>query len=317
MKRFKVLSLSLILVFLMSGSIFAQNVVKSDQKMVILPEMKYYADDRLFGYNIDGENYFSLRAIEWNLMNGGKSYISLDYLAEEDKVYIEKGGEVEGYTKNDSIMFNLPATPEKVLEKEVFINFDGKDSQLKGYNIDDRNYVKLRDLSKVLDFFVDYDYVNKNIILNIEKSYKEALSEDQFKEERRAEYQKLKSFVEDLTEGLKEESLKFKADLKNLDYEKYTGYKNKLWELKKTITVQVYRPDGKQPETVVDFNYYINLFRMMEDASMNANELVYIYETSQSTGHLSQYTGDYVDRLLASLDEIEAELERYANFYEG
>ncbi len=315
MKKFKALSLSIILVFLMSGTIFAQNVVKSDQNMVILPNIKYYADQRLFGYNIDGENYFSLRSMEWNLMHEGKSYISLDYSSEEDKVYIKKGGEVAAYTKDDSHMFNLSSYPEKVLEKDVSINFEGKDYQLKGYNIDDRNYVKLRDLSKVLNFSVDYDYINRNIILNLEEPYKEALTEEQFAQENRAEYEKIKAFIEDLTAGLEEESANFKSDLKNPDFEKYKGYRDKLWELKKAVTAQVYSPDGKQPETVVDFNYYIDLLNGLKEASMNANELVYIYETSQKTGYLSNYTGDYVDNLLKNLDQIEEELAKFESFY--
>ncbi|MDO5041444.1 MAG: hypothetical protein Q4D95_05075 [Peptoniphilus sp.] len=317
MKKFKVLSLSLLLVFIMSGSIFAQRIVKSDQEMVILPNNANFTNPNFFGYNIEGENYFSLRSMEWNLMEKGKSYISLNYSAEEDKVYIEKGGEVEEYTEDDSIMFNLPEKPERVLEKEVSINFKGEDYKLKGYNIDDRNYVKLRDLSKVLDFSVDYDFINKNIIINLEEPYKEALSEEQFAQEHRLEYEKLKAFVADLTTGLKEESLNFKGDLKNLDHGKYADYKDGLLELKKAVTDQFYIPDGEQPETVVDFNYYIELLEGLKGVSVTANELVYIYDTSQSNGHLSPYTGDYVDELLEGLNEIEVELERYANFYES
>ena len=112
-------------------------------------------------YNIDGNNYFKLRDIAM-LLKGTQSGFSVDYDAGTGMIsisggsdYAPVGGELEtGVDRSASCV----ASPQKLL-------VNGKDTQLKAYNIGGNNFFKLRDLGDLLSFYVGYREDTKTAVV--------------------------------------------------------------------------------------------------------------------------------------------------------
>ena len=112
-------------------------------------------------YNIDGNNYFKLRDIAM-LLRGTQSGFSVDYDAGTGMIsissgagYAPVGGELStGVDRSASCV----ASPQKLL-------VNGKDTQIKAYNIGGNNFFKLRDLGDLLSFYVGYREDTKTAIV--------------------------------------------------------------------------------------------------------------------------------------------------------
>ena len=105
-------------------------------------------------YKIDGSNYFKIRDIAM-LLNGSKRQFSVGYDAATACVTLTTG---EGYTPNGSELTGPSTGGEKqALRSNNSIYLNGKRQALTVYKIDGSNYFKLRDLGKMLDFYVGWD----------------------------------------------------------------------------------------------------------------------------------------------------------------
>ena len=128
------------------------------------------AKDTAFdAYNIEGNNYFKLRDIAFALTETDKKFeVSWDEKAQAisittNKAYTKVGGEMAA-----------PATTEKVATvSNAKIMIDGKEVQLKAYNINGNNYFKLRDLGKNLKFQVGWDEAKNSVSVDTSKDYSE------------------------------------------------------------------------------------------------------------------------------------------------
>lgn len=112
-------------------------------------------------YNIDGNNYFKLRDIAM-LLKGTQSGFSVDYDAGTGMIsisggsdYAPVGGELETGVDHSA---SCVASPQKLL-------VNGKDTQIKAYNIGGNNFFKLRDLGSLLSFYVGYQEDTKTAIV--------------------------------------------------------------------------------------------------------------------------------------------------------
>lgn len=63
------------------------------------------------------------------------------------------------------------AADAAVTQSDIYVN--GSKADVGGYNIDDNNYFKLRDLGKLLDFGVEWDEKTGSIYINTSQSYRE------------------------------------------------------------------------------------------------------------------------------------------------
>lgn len=112
-------------------------------------------------YNIDGNNYFKLRDIAM-LLKGTQSGFSVDYDAGTGMIsisggsdYAPVGGELETGVDHSA---SCVASPQKLL-------VNGKDTQIKAYNIGGNNFFKLRDLGDLLSFYVGYQEDTKTAVV--------------------------------------------------------------------------------------------------------------------------------------------------------
>lgn len=117
---------------------------------------------RLFGYNINGNNYYKIRDIAY-LLNGTKSNFSVDWNSEKGVVviktktpYVPSGNENVLADKNRrAVNFNS--------EKAIINN---KSVDLRAYKIDGSNYFTIREIADIVGFKVDWDEMERRILID-------------------------------------------------------------------------------------------------------------------------------------------------------
>ena len=119
-------------------------------------------------YNIGGSNYFKLRDIAMALSGTTKQF-NMDWDGVNHIVgiysttaYAPVGGELSLPGKGSEISA-LPST--------AIFYLDSAAIQITAYNIGGSNYVKLRDVASLLDFFVGWDGTSNTIAIDTSRSY--------------------------------------------------------------------------------------------------------------------------------------------------
>lgn len=120
-------------------------------------------------YNINDNNYFKLRDLAF-VLNGSAKQFGVEWNEEKNAInlvsaspYTAVGGEMAvGTGVNQQAMLT---------DSEIY-----KDNELvyvTGYNINNNNYFKLRDIAKLFDFCVTWDEATSTIIIDTTSSYKD------------------------------------------------------------------------------------------------------------------------------------------------
>lgn len=136
--------------------------VKSSQKITLDKEAVEVA-----AYNIAGSNYLKLRDVA-AIMSGKKNQFNIDYNAERKLIVVETG---KPYTKLESDLKPIKEASAKAIlsEKEIILN--GDDEDIDTAFINESNYVKLRDIAKIANFYVGYDEPTQTVILKSDEAY--------------------------------------------------------------------------------------------------------------------------------------------------
>lgn len=136
--------------------------VKSSQKITLDKEAVEVA-----AYNIAGSNYLKLRDVA-AIMSGKKKQFNIDYNAERKLIVVETG---KPYTKLESDLKPIKEASAKAIlsEKEIILN--GDDEDIDTAFINESNYVKLRDIAKIANFYVGYDEPTQTVILKSDEAY--------------------------------------------------------------------------------------------------------------------------------------------------
>jgi hypothetical protein len=119
-------------------------------------------------YNVNGNNYVKLRDVAMAL-NGSEKQIAIGYDDETKAVTITTG---EPYVPNGSELAgteNAVASTAYLSASEFYI--DGVMVSLTAYNINNNNYVKLRDIALAFDFGLDYDEETNTVTVDLTKGY--------------------------------------------------------------------------------------------------------------------------------------------------
>lgn len=113
-------------------------------------------------FNFQGTNYFSLRDIS-ALLNDTEASFSFEFNSENNNVVINKNAKY-AMTGNE---FNKSIGKKKTTKKSGILNVksDNTDYTLKVYNINNRNYIALRDICQILDLNTKWEANTKTIEL--------------------------------------------------------------------------------------------------------------------------------------------------------
>ncbi len=143
------IALILMLVLTLCAPAFAETTMLSKQKLTV--DGKAIECEK---YNIDGYNYFKLRDLA-ELLNGTTSQFDVDY-DEATKTMIVTTGEKYTHKNGTELKTGVDNSASAVRSPQT-LKVDGEVVDLTAYNIGDVNFFKLRDLGKVLHFYVNYD----------------------------------------------------------------------------------------------------------------------------------------------------------------
>lgn len=120
-------------------------------------------------YNIDGNNYFKLRDLAMALSETDK-YFNVNWYGNislhSNNFYPYTKYKPVGNELSQSSLAERVALP---YTSEIYL--DDNKITLSAYTIDESNYFKLREISKIFDFGVEWNENADSIIINTEKSY--------------------------------------------------------------------------------------------------------------------------------------------------
>lgn len=120
-------------------------------------------DIKINSYLINRSNYVRIRDAA-ALLKDTPAKFMVSYDNEGQKVIITKGQN----QKEDFTYVEKREEEEEIAKtnKQKIVDGQGKDIELKGYFIDGYNYFRLRDLGKIIDFGVAYDFKTGTVLLD-------------------------------------------------------------------------------------------------------------------------------------------------------
>ena len=131
---------------------------------------KVYVDGEranVAAYEISGNNYFKHRDVAAILSGTAAQFeVSWDEASQtitlaDDKAYTTVGGE----------MGSIPAASQVAEESTAAVYRDGTQVHYTGYNINDNNYYKLRDIAEDFDFGVTWDNDTQSVLITTDEGY--------------------------------------------------------------------------------------------------------------------------------------------------
>lgn len=119
-------------------------------------------DIKINFYLINRSNYVRIRDAA-ALLKDTPAKFMVSYDNESQKVIITKG-----QNQKEDFTYVEKREEEEIAKtnKQKIVDSQGKDIELKGYFIDGYNYFRLRDLGKILDFGVAYDFKTGTVLLD-------------------------------------------------------------------------------------------------------------------------------------------------------
>lgn len=153
---------------LIANPILAKEGLLSKQKVKIDGQ---YAD--IIAYNIDDYNYFKLRDLANALKNTGAKF-AVDYDGVTNQVLIRKN---EVYQAGGDKNYGAEKKVQASISRQGVL-VDGQAANMQAYMINDNNYFKLRDIGKEIGFYVGYDSVNNEVIIDTSKAYEEEVKQE-------------------------------------------------------------------------------------------------------------------------------------------
>lgn len=118
-------------------------------------------------YTIQGTNYFKLRDIAF-ILNGTSKQFDCSYDGATNSINLISGKPYTVVGGEMGAKGTGPVTPTTTTSN---INIDGEPAAINAYNINGNNYFKLRDIARAFNISVEWDDVNKQIIMDTTSGY--------------------------------------------------------------------------------------------------------------------------------------------------
>ena len=180
----------------------------------------------IYGYNIDGYNYFKLRDVA-AVLKDTKAKFGVEY--KDAMVTLTKGAD---YKVTESDQKEVKAMSKGMLTNDKVMVGD-KALTATAYKVDDLNYYKLRDLGEALGFGVDFDKATNTILLMSEKDAKE--------EKVAPKVEEVKASLE--KEIAREKTVRESEEFKNAKEDVVTNYENAIAAAKSIVADKEAKPE--------------------------------------------------------------------------
>lgn len=166
-KKISLLLAILMLVTLISTA-FAESktvdAVKNTKKITLDGE-----EVMVGAYDVEGYNYLKLRDVA-AILNGKKCQFDVGYDKPTKLITVELA---KGYEKVEGDLAEIKDEKAKAIIRVIKILVNGEEKEVKTALINENNYMQLRDLGALVGLGVNYDKVNKVIILKSDAEGKE------------------------------------------------------------------------------------------------------------------------------------------------
>lgn len=152
----KIVTLTIALLLALTIIVGATSGVKSFQKITLDGK-----EVSLQGYLIENANYFKLRDLA-NILNGTCAQFDISYNKEKAQIQIKKSTSYSEAQKGLSALKSEKVNAEMSTQNVLV---DGVTHKVYTALIEQNNFVKLRDVAKILGFEVEYNETTKEINL--------------------------------------------------------------------------------------------------------------------------------------------------------
>lgn len=121
-------------------------------------------------YNIGGNNYFKLRDIAAATNGTGKNF-NVGWDGANNAISLTSKSSYNSVGGELTVNTSATAVEPQISNPKIFV--DGKLTTFMAFNINDNNYIKLRDIGEVFDFAVDWNSATGTIEINTNRNYTE------------------------------------------------------------------------------------------------------------------------------------------------
>ena len=118
-------------------------------------------------YEIGGNNYFKLRDIA-AIVNGSEKQFEVDWNEAQQRIDLTSG---KAYTTVGGELGAISAANQSANVSTAVVYKDGSKADYAGYNINDNNFYKLRDVCQSFDIGVEWDGANQRVDIITTESY--------------------------------------------------------------------------------------------------------------------------------------------------
>ena len=118
-------------------------------------------------YEINGNNYFKLRDIA-AIVNGSEKQFEVSWNNDAQRIDLTSG---KAYTIVGGELGAIGSASKKAESSTAVVYKDNVKMGYTGYNIDDNNYYKLRDIGKAIGFDVDFDNASSTVLVKTTSDY--------------------------------------------------------------------------------------------------------------------------------------------------
>ena len=158
-------------------------------------------------YDVEGYNYLKLRDIA-AILNTKKCQFNVGFDKPTKLITVELA---KGYEKVEGDLAEIKDEKAKAIVSVRKILVNGEEKEIKTALINEYNYMQLRDLGSLVGLGVDYDKVNKVIMLNSDAEEKEEEKTEEKKEDKKEENKDEKT--DDEKKDEKKEEVKTEAKI--------------------------------------------------------------------------------------------------------